>query len=384
MTRPLAWLPLVALLAPPLAHAGARIDVAEDTWLGVGLLVQPQLLASVDDAGSAQFDARVRRTRPMVYGQLGPHVNFFVESDSPNLGSEGNFTPGFFVQDAYVELVAGPALQVDVGLLLLPTSRHGIQSATSLLGVDYRAGPVKHPPGATLVWRDVGAMARGMLFDDQLEYRFAVTNGVQRQAVFAPPEASPLDGDLPRFTARLTANAFEAEGGAGVGGMFADGSYLKRDGDRLISPRRVLAFGLSGSWQPDTHYDAGEPHDFLSAAADVFVDLPLGDGTRALNAQVGWLGTDLGPEQELSGHGLLAELGFRVGELQPLVALEAFGTPAPSGVGDLVDVTGGLNWWIRGHSASVKAQIGARRAQTVANQPGTFSPGAVVQTQVAF
>ena len=43
-----------------------------------------------------------------------------------------------------------------------------------------------------------------------------------------------LPKDMPRVTGRLTVNVFDPEGGAGVGGMFYDGIYLKeKDGIRI-------------------------------------------------------------------------------------------------------------------------------------------------------
>ncbi len=347
------------------ARAGATIEVAKDKSFSLGLLLQPQIL--VDEKGTASenwsFDPLVRRIRILAYGQYTQWINFFVDTDAPNWGKQGNWQGPMFVQDAYVELNLHTALQINLGMLLLPFSHHGMQGATSLLMTDYHSELLRYPDGATKNWRDVGVMLRGELLERFLEYRLAVTNGVQDK--FTPTAAEPTPHrnrlDRPWVTGRLTLNLFDAEGGAGSGGMFYDGIYLEARDDSLVSPKKIVSFGVSASYQPKAGADTGsQVRDFLGLAADVFVDWPVGDGTRAFNGQIDGYFYDVGDGSHNSGWGGFAEIGFRYGIFEPLFGVNWFDV-ADTDEGDILAFQCGFAFWLYGHNANIKVEFGGRQ-----------------------
>lgn len=365
-------LPLV--LAASAAQAGAKVTVDDDKYFELGLLLQPRLDVVEDaafNADSTSIDPYLRRVRVMFYGQYTKYVNFFIETDTPKLGLKGDWTPRVAIQDAYMEFVVRDWLQIDAGMLLLPFSHHGMQGATSLLMLDYHADLIRYPDGSNYVWRDMGVMARGLLLDKQLEYRVAVTNGRNTEDRADPTQTEIRNRfDYPLLTGRLTFNFFEAEGGAGVGGFFYDGLYLKREPERLISPKKVLSVGGSAMYQQravlnslnraEGDYTPAEPgvSDFYAFNADLFVDWPIGDGTQAVNGQVNYYYYDLGRNSATTANGLLAELGYRVDCFQPVLGLD-WVDYVNTQEGDLLTLKGGVTWWMLGHNANLKFELGA-------------------------
>jgi hypothetical protein len=141
--------------------------------LKFGFLIQPQLeLLETADHDATSANLFIRRLRLIVGGTLNEHWSFFFETDSPNLGKArpdpGASAPGakdqgdIYVQDAYVTYSRGMAFKVDAGMIMLPHSRNGTQSAATLLAVDY--GPytfLDSGPGGERVGRDYGVQLRG-------------------------------------------------------------------------------------------------------------------------------------------------------------------------------------------------------------------------------
>ena len=195
-----------------------------------------------------------------------------------------------------MELNLHDALQIDVGMLLVPFSHHGMQGAVSLHSLDYHAGLIRYPTGSHMVWRDFGVMVRGLLWEDRVEYRLAVLNGVRGGA-----DDPRNPNDWPRLTARLTFNLFDAEGGSGTGGFFYDGLYLEKKDGAVVSTRRILSLGLSADWQKDLNVDldtngATERRgDYFALSVDLFWDLPLDTSRRlGLSGQVNFYYYDHG------------------------------------------------------------------------------------------
>jgi len=379
MQRRTLALATLAALPCSLAHAGATIELAPDKSLTIGLLVQPQLrleqedalavppaLSASGNAGSLTFDPFVRRTRLLLSGQYTELIKFFVETDQPNWGRRGDWTPNFYLQDVWVEFNIHRALQLDVGMLLLPTCHQGAQGGGSLLLADYHLDLIKLPMTTARAWRDVGVMARGEFFDGHLEYRAALTNGIQAKTGWDaqnPSPRGPLNpGDAPLLSGRLVGNIFDSEAGSGVAGFFYDGLYLKQDGDRLISPQRILSFGASSLYQPDSVYGGydGRRTGFLMLAGDLFADYPIGDGNQAINAQLDLLFYDFGPQHLDTGRGVLVEVGYRFDRVEPVAGFDWYDA-VNADDHDLIGLRGGVNWWLYGHDANLKFELGGQR-----------------------
>jgi len=383
----------LALAATP-ANALVTVHDSDKATMKMGFLLQPQLHLMQHGTTEDGFgiDPYIRRARLMMYGRVGDNVNFFVETDNPNFGKNGDWSGHTFIQDAFVEFNLGAPLKIDAGMLLLPFAHMGMQGATSLLTMDYHGGMIKY--STSKVWRDAGVMVRGSLADNKVDYRVALTNGVENQLGTYPADDGTGTGtmvetpyndalnpaDLPRVNARLTFNVFESEDGAGAAGMYYDGIYLKEnDNGKLISSKKVLSFGAAVDYQGNAVYDAdGDTTQWMGVAADAFWDLPMGDKKHSLNGQADFVMYNMGEGHDLNGMGVFGDLGYRIHRVQPLVSVEWFDWTEHDAA-DVVSVMGGINWWYMGHTANVKFQAGASRVGD-----GDFSVAAGLQSQLNF
>jgi len=371
------------------ARALVTVYEKDQANLQIGALIQPQLILTQDGNATGDgigIDPFIRRARLMMGGKLNDTVNFFIETDNANFGKDGVWTTDTYVQDAWVEFNLGKPLRIDAGMLLMPFSRHAYQGAGSLLTMDYHGSMIKYGTiGKT--WRDAGVMARGQLLDDKLDYRLAITNGIETfqdthddgTGVQVPYDDAINPSDLPRVMGRLNVNLFESDEGPGVGGFFADGIYLKEnENGKLISAKKMLSIGAALDFQSKAVRNGDDLANWMGVAGDVFWDLPMGDKKHSLNGQVNYAMYNFGEGNAANGMGLWGDVGYRIKRVQPLVALEWWNT-TENDTTDFTTVLGGVNWWIMGHSANLKFQGGATR---IGDGDFTFSAG--MQSQLAF
>jgi len=326
------WLALglVALvLTAPAALGQMQIKVNDNTWMKFGLLLQTQADAQQDPITNAYSqNVFIRRVRLLLGGQLAPNVTFFVETDSPNLGKSlttgtKNVQPSIFLQDAYVEYKFRDAIAIDAGLMLVSPSRNGLQSAASLLPVDYGAYTFAQSAATqSSVGRDTGIQAKGYLLGNKLEYRAGVFQGMRDEQ----------NREL-RFTGRVQYDFFDKENG-----FFYTGTYLGK--------KKVLAVGGGIDRQ----------HKYLGYAFDAFLDYPLKYG--AITTQFDHIRYDGKsflkslPDQ----HDTLFEAGYLIGKtrFQPVVQLSRRDFSLATG-NDEKRYGAGVNYFLSGHNANIKA-----------------------------
>lgn len=319
----------LAVLVAPIATAQIQIKVNDDTFFKVGLLVQTQADA-LQDAGTGGYAQNifVRRVRLLAGGQIAKNLSFFVETDSPNLGKSlaagtKNSQPTLYLQDAYVEYKFSNAFALDAGLILASPSRNGLQSAASLLPIDYSPYTFANSgPTQSNVGRDTGLQAKGYLLGNKLEYRAGVFQGARDQQ----------DREL-RFTGRLQYNFLDPETS-----FFYTGTYLGK--------KKVLAIGAGIDRQDG----------YTGQAFDVFFDHPVAGG--AITSQAGYIEYDGGsflktlPKQK----DILLEAGYLIGttRLMPVVQYTRRNFASGSAF-DEHRLSGGLNYYLSGHNANIKA-----------------------------
>lgn len=192
----------------------------------VGLLGQFHAMATQDLSSAAQDQnpaytqhwqrqLYLRRMRVLVGGTLSAQTSFFFESEALNIGkvaANGAKTNSvaMYVQDAQVQHVFVPEFAVVAGLQLVGIARNGLQSAASLMALNY--GSYQFVPNGPLdnsIGRDLGVNFRGFFADERLEYRAGFFSG-RNFNLF-----SPLRG-----TVRLQYNFFEREKGFYYGGTY--------------------------------------------------------------------------------------------------------------------------------------------------------------------
>jgi len=294
----------------------------------------------------------LRRLRVLVGGTLSPQTSYFFESDAVSIGGvepdgKKNIKISMFVQDAQIQHVFRSELSIIAGLHLVGITRNGLQSAASLMSLNY--GSYQFYAAERLdnvAGRDIGLSLRGFLFDERLEYRTGVYSGKNFN------QYSPY-----RMTTRLNYNFRDREKG-----FFYTGT--------LLGKGEILSVGsgidLQGSYR--------------AVAVDGFVELPLGaDGSATASVAYSNLdggGTDLKvtpmtkiiPRQSI----FFFEAGyyFKEWKLQPYLKYESQSVDAAVLAqvgaasstlqsrnkllsGDRLGI--GFNYFLAGHGASLKA-----------------------------
>lgn len=322
---------LLAASAP--AAAQVVVKVNENVNFRFGALAQVQADWLEDPvADDYQQNLFIRRIRLLFGGQVAKNVTFFIETDSPNLGRTvagvKNITPQIVIQDAWGEVRFHNALQLDLGLMFVPFSRNYVQSAATLLPIDYGAYTFTTSAATqSSVGRDAGVQAKGYFFENRLEYRIGAFQGAR--------DARSLRSF--RYTGRVQVQLLDPE----PQGFFYAGTYL--------GARKVAAVGAAFDTQADfTAYDV-----------DGFLDLPAGPGVITAQADYHRIDGDVTfptlPKQDI----VLVEAGYMIRKLKltPVVQFNWRGI-VDTNVGDEKRWSVGANYWWSAHNANVKAAYG--------------------------
>jgi hypothetical protein len=327
----------------------AVVRAAENTTpppLAFRFLFQPQVQLTEKDAPDKTAwgkEAFVRRARIILSGNVSERISFFAETDIPNWGKNGQWSGEMYLQDAYIDFLLVKDggfvnnLHLAAGMILLPFSHNGRQSAASLNTLDYHGALVQFPTGSTKVWRDNGLEARGLFWNKRLDLRLGVFNGLRGNAADTRP-ANAQDG--PRFTGRVQYNFLDAEEA-----FFYGGNYL--------GTKKVLSVG--GGLDSMTGYRA--------TTLDLFLDYPLRpDLGLVFQANYFHYSPDasaLGPGFEApNGQAFDLEAGLRYKAFEPVISFERFNPEnIDSRPTDFAEnLRCGLNWWIKGHTVNLKAE----------------------------
>lgn len=185
------WIPCllaVVLLAVFARSAAAQLQFSSPDGkqsFKIGVLGQLQLedIDNTDNKTKAD-NIFLRRIRLLGNFNLSPQLTVFFDTDTPNLG-KGNAdgtknNADLFIQDFVVTYAFSKEFQLDGGMLLTGQTYNHLQSAASLLALDY--GPYtfnESTPTTSRTGRDYGVQARGYLGDDHLEYRAGVFQGLR-------------------------------------------------------------------------------------------------------------------------------------------------------------------------------------------------------------
>jgi len=342
-----------------------------------GILAQPQFeMAGAPDADKMTKNIFLRRLRFMVGGTLFNTLEFFVQTDWPNLfkldpGDTMAFdknAPGLNIQDAYVtwKLLApfGDRItrwfdpKIDAGFMLPSVSHNSLESAAKLYGPDYFVNSFRRnvtgiadpftSSGQSPVGRDAGFQLRVLAVNGHIDFRVGAFQGHRIGAVPQSTTMPAVVGGLnaPRVAARLQINLLDAEPG-----FFYQGTYL--------GAKKVLSVG--------GFYDVQDKYKYYGG--NLFVDLPAGPGVVTLQGDVvHWDGGGFLTLPKATVY--MGEVGYLIGPLMlsPIARIERLVTPLVPNpdttmTGLIADPSnpsenrygGGLAWWPYGHNSNVKA-----------------------------
>jgi hypothetical protein len=311
-----------------IARAQVLIKVNDNVNFKLGVLGQFQA-DTIHDTGTdvTATNLFVRRLRLLFGGQVAKDVTFFVETDTPNLGKTlatgKNITPSTIIQDAYGEFKPSNGFALDAGLMFVPFSRNSVQSAATLLPIDYGAYTFSQSaPTQSSTGRDTGFQAKGYFVKNRLEYRIGAFQGVRN---------ARSDNSM-RFAGRLQYNALDTETG-----FFYTGTY--------VGAKKILAVGAAFDTQSHYHgYDA-----------DVFTEYPFGPGAFTGQLDVTHFDGDVTFTTLPKQNDILLELGYLLRAIKVTPVLQfAHRDIVDVTRGDETRVSIGANYWWAAHNANVK------------------------------
>lgn len=257
------------------ATASAQLQIEnEDVSIKFGILgqvwgdwTQDATAPSAGPQGYAQ-NFYLLRARLMTGGNIGDKISFFIQTDDPKLGlspagisssktlTTGNATsPGFIIQDAFVQYAFSNYLQVAGGEMIVPVSRQAMQSPASYYTVNISSlSTIANSATGESALRDVGFQARGYFFKDRLQYRGGLFAG----------ERDPDGRNSPRPAAYLQYDFFDREKEYAYAGT-------------ALGKRKILAVDAGGDKQGS----------YRSMTANVANDTPvLGGDEIGFNVQM--------------------------------------------------------------------------------------------------
>ena len=314
---------------PGAADAQIIVKAGDDVNFKLGILGQFQADTLEDPpADSNSNNLFIRRIRLMFAGQVAKNITFFVETDSPNLGKAlpagKAAAPPEFIQDAYGEFKVSDAFALEAGLMFVPFSRNALQSAATLLPIDYGAYTfTQSAPTQSSTGRDTGFQAKGGFLGNRLEYRLGAFQGLRD-----PQSHNPF-----RYVGRLQYNFFDTDTA-----FFYTGTYAGK--------KRMLAVGAAFDTQKS----------YRGFGADVFLDQPAGAGVVTGQFDYNYFNGDGTLVTLPRQHNVLFELGYLFSSLKLEPVLQATSrdvTGATSGDENRWSV--GLNYWWAGHNANIKS-----------------------------
>ena len=356
--RFLRLLPVVLLLSSAPA-AAVEIAVHDEGKVNLNLLLQPQaqLTSNAAPSGGMKTDLFVRRVRLLFYGDVTKRISFFVETDAPNMGKDGNLDVDVFMQDAFLSFEYADDNWIDVGLILLPLSHNTITGSIALHTLDYHAPLVLFPRGSTKIWRDTGVQFRGFLADKRIHYRAGVYKGVVGVNGQTDASGNPLPAlnphSIPRLQGHVRYNLFGVEDAFFIRGIY-------------FTDKPIVSFGLGADYQPNAVRVGTELAHYVALSLDAFVDVPTGPDQELVfhaNALRYWEGS--GTAQ--SGTGFFTELGYRIRKIEPVVSLEWFDS-AQANTG-FRGYHVGLNYWINKHTVNIKGDLAFLRNGDLTSVP---------------
>ncbi|HCX24713.1 MAG: hypothetical protein CMB80_23710 [Flammeovirgaceae bacterium] len=321
-----------------------------------------------------QLNSMVRRSRFLAFAQVSPRflvlthfgLNNLTANNLSSLGNNGDGSQ-LFLHDAWAEfkisnnnaLFFGGGLHYWKGLTRLSN-----QSTLNFMTLDNPRPFVHwHSLGITDQFaRHLGFYVKGQM--GQFDYRIAFNNPLNPGNALGGGADFGGQSDL-TYTGSATADADgNAVGNAVIEGYFryqifdTESTKLPYQVGTYMGAKKVLGVGLGFFAHPNGMYNAttAEHSGIFHAAADVFLDMPIGDG-NAVNAYTSIINFNYG-ENYMSrwagtGTNMYTHFGYYLGgaKIMPYLAFQTGSYDAFDDNLNAFDV--GVNYYVLGHNAKV-------------------------------
>ena len=369
--RMMASAAFLALVSAP-AYAQFQLKT-EDASVRFGFLgqfwadwTQDATAASAGPQGYAQ-NFYLLRARLMFGGTIGDKITYFFQTDDPKLGlspagstatktlTTGNTTsPGFIIQDAWVQYRVSNQLQLAGGEMFVPNSRLGLLNPWTFYTVNLSSlATVANSALTESGLRDVGFQARGYFFHDHFQYRGGVFDG----------ERDANGRNAPRPALYLQYDFFAPE---------KEYTYTST----ALGKTKILAIDVGGDKQGS----------YRSETANLSNDTPVrgGDEIGFEFSYFHWDGRDkFTAITDQNDYSLEGDYYFHKAKLQPFAKLEAQDFVAAANAAKDIHRWGtGVNYYI--HGQNLKCTLQYTRALPQNGSPIRPSNEFTMQLQVFY
>ncbi len=107
----------------------------------------------------------------------------------------------------------------------------------------------------------------------------------------------------------------------------------------------------------------------------MFFEYPI-PGDQGLNFEFAFYNYNFGDNHPSTGNGFFADLGYRIGQWQPVVSYEYFAGSSNAAAPDDARIwTAGLNWWINKTTTNLKIEFQHLRRGLLTGPQGTPTAG---------
>ncbi len=300
--------------------------------------------------GEGINDFMVRRAYLSVKGQPTDYLSFFTHIAVDRFGQDGLDNPsqglgsGLTFRDLWITLKLNESFKIQAGRMYVPLTRnYGTTSTKALLTTDlsFMQGGIRGGIFYTSkVGRDDGVTLWGNPFDGLLQYRMMISEGI---------EDLNNPNDNLRVVGRLVVNLLEPEKE-----WFNQGTYLGQ--------KKVLSFGAGIDKQNNLTLNNFNGQDNLIRTVDGFFDYPL--AKDAITVESAYIHIEnstqtnnfakLAPGDNAQLFYVQAGFYFGTpiskGNLQPYFRYETVSVEQKSKTSFM---SGGLNYYIKGHNAKM-------------------------------
>jgi hypothetical protein len=323
---------------------GVTIRAAEHTNLTVRILLQPRLdtldLTRTRDGNSydSETDLFIRRAWLDLYGGLIENLQYAVRLAADNLGRK-LIDEESDVLNAYLDYTFLDAFSVRAGKAKLPYSRIGLSPSAKQLLIER---PIFAAPGARVFdeYYQPNLLVHGNILQGVFAYNLAIAQGWDDGEILRPGhtvrKADPLYVGRVEFAAPGWIEGKQSDAHLGEGRHFTFGvNYAVQNGIEFTEgsfgeDRDLLGFDLSGHW-------------------------------KSLTVQfeyIHWKVDFTEPDKEdVEPRGWYLQAGYFIKgiNLEPVARYEDFDFDSNADDRGSKSWTGGVNWYLKGHSLKLSA-----------------------------
>jgi hypothetical protein len=364
----------LGVLNLPQAHAGAKLEINENSNIDLGFRVQALYLNNDSDLTNNTNEFKLRRARFRLKGNVTKYFTGFLQTEfsDDGINSGGDMR----LIDGWVMAKPHKLANVVAGMAMAPVTRMGMTTSGALMTIDrpginnymltwggrgrvaFNTGSLagtRNGLGGDVQVRDLGVTLFGKTsFTDTAHFKYYL-------GVYEGQDPATRVSDSERFSGRVQFNFFDAESG-----MFNASTYLGK--------KKTIGIGAGYDTQSDVAIDSvtRELIDYSFYTVDAFMDYPVGPGS--LTAEAAYSTLDLSDAlnplanektgdilsgavaaDQSQGSGFYAQAGYYINQWQPWVGYEQWDADAANGGGDWEAFRFGVSYFLSGHNANIKA-----------------------------